>query len=371
MEYGNGAVENLVDQHFWQGKNVLITGHTGFKGGWLSLWLQSLGAQVTGFALPAHTSPNLFQLVNVGAGMTSIIGDVKDFDSLYLAIKKHKPEIIFHLAAQSLVSESYANPLETFNTNILGTVNLFEAVRQTDTVKALVNVTTDKCYENNFQKKTYQENDRLGGYDPYSSSKACAELVTASYRQSFFNARVGVATARAGNVIGGGDWSADRLVPDIMRAYTAKIPLQIRYPDAVRPWQFILEPLQGYLLLAKKLYLQPEVFAQAWNFGPEEGDTKSVRWITEYLLSCGLKNALNPVFLDTNTIHESHYLKLDCSKAKEKLEWNPRWQLEKALQETLKWYQACQLQKNMRNFTLAQIEEYCHGSSITCSDSNC
>jgi CDP-glucose 4,6-dehydratase len=358
-------VENLVDNTFWQGKKVFLTGHTGFKGGWLSLWLQTLGADVTGYALPPATTPSLFHYTDSSRGMTSIMGDVRDAASLQAAIHQSQPEIIFHLAAQPLVRYSYAAPVATFDTNIMGTVNLLEAVRLTGSVRAVVNITTDKCYAEQHTTNPYHENDRLGGRDPYSCSKACAELVTAAYRQSFFQSpvRVGVATARAGNVIGGGDWAQDRLVPDIMRASAASQSLQIRYPDAVRPWQFILEPLQGYLLLAEKLFSQPELYSQAWNFGPAAEDSKSVRWVTDYLLGLGATQTIQLSYLAAPDLPESSILKLDCTQAQEKLAWKPRWDLEKALQETFKWYQAARQQPNMREFTLMQIEEYCHGSN--------
>lgn len=348
---------------FWQGKRVFLTGHTGFKGGWLSLWLQHLGAQVTGFALPAPTTPSLFECAQVANGMTSIIGDIRDGVALAAAMNEAAPEIVIHMAAQPLVRRSYIDPVETYSTNVMGTVNLLEAVRQTASVRAVVNVTTDKCYENKEWVWGYRENEPMGGFDPYSSSKGCAELVTAAYRNSFFNVaryhehRIAIATARAGNVIGGGDWAEDRLIPDILRAIQQGQSVNIRSPHAIRPWQHVLEPLSGYLALAEKLHTRGTAFAEAFNFGPAEEDAKSVQWIVQELTqqwgdgaSWHLDSGKHP--------HEAHYLKLDCSKARVSLAWSPRWHLAQALQAIIVWHKARQSGEDMRAICLQQITDY-------------
>jgi CDP-glucose 4,6-dehydratase len=280
VEFRQGAVENLgVNPRFWQGKKVLLTGHTGFKGGWLALWLQTLGAKVTGYALPPPTDPSFFDKARILHGMTSNVGDVRDLAALTSAVRQAAPEIIIHMAAQSLVRPSYADPVATYSTNVMGTVNVLEAARAQSAVRAIVIVTSDKCYENTGAQRAFRESDRLGGHDPYSNSKACAELVAAAYRDSFFSgdeAAAAIATARAGNVIGGGDWSADRLIPDAIRAFGAKLPVQLRYPHATRPWQHVLDPLAGYLLLAEKLCATPADCAEAWNFGPAPDQVMTV-----------------------------------------------------------------------------------------------
>ena len=344
-----------MDHRFWCGKTVLITGHTGFKGSWLSLWLTSMGAKVTGYALEPSQSPNLFNALDMGNDMGSIIADINDFDTLSLTLKQNKPEIVFHLAAQSLVKPSYENPIETFQTNVMGTVNLLEAVRHCDTVKAVVIVTSDKCYENHEKSIPYQENDRLGGFDPYSNSKGCAELVTQSFRQSFFaDSTVHVASARAGNVIGGGDWSDYRLIPDVIKAKQTQTRLDVRNPNAIRPWQHVLEPLSGYMTLAQALYLQGEAYAEAWNFGPDASGMKTV----EYLL--GQVEKRWPDFEwftqpQQQHHHEAQTLMLDCSKAKQKLNWHAKWSVDEALTETLDWYDAFYSKQPMRKISLEQI----------------
>jgi CDP-glucose 4,6-dehydratase len=345
----------VINTSFWKNKSIFITGHTGFKGSWLTLWLQALGAHVTGFSLP-EAEESLFKVAHVNHGISHIIGDIRDSEALQKAINTAAPEIVFHLAAQSLVRYSYAHPALTYSTNVIGTVNLLDAIRQQKSVKAIVNVTSDKCYENKEWSWGYRESDRLGGFDPYSNSKARSELVTEAYRRSFFstNDSTRLASARAGNVIGGGDWSPDRLIPDLMRAYLNQIPLELRYPHAERPWQYVLEPLSGYLLLAEKLYDQEIEMASAWNFGPNESDVKSVQWIV---------NAMQRLFDQKITVsinstgihHEATYLKLDCSKAKAKLKWKPTWGLEKGLKETSDWYKAFKQKKDMRSFTLQQL----------------
>jgi CDP-glucose 4,6-dehydratase len=365
---------------FFLGKKVLITGHTGFKGSWLSLWLQSLGAQVVGFALAPPSNPSLFEVANVGAGMTSIIGDIRDLAHLRAVFAEHQPEIVIHMAAQALVRYSYVEPVETYSTNVMGTVNLLEAVRMTPGVKAVVNVTSDKCYENREWAWGYRENEPMGGFDPYSNSKGCAELVTAAYRQSFFQQSTinstsstinnqpstasiihqplpALASARAGNVIGGGDWAEDRLIPDIMRAISAGRPVNIRNPHAIRPWQHVLEPLSGYLLLAQKLYEEGAAFAEGWNFGPNDEDARPVQWIVEQLTQAWGEGA-SWVVDSGNHPHEAHYLKLDCSKARAQLNWHPGWHLDETLGKIVAWQRAYQNKKDMREITLQQISAY-------------
>jgi CDP-glucose 4,6-dehydratase len=347
---------------FWKGKRVLLTGHTGFKGCWLSLWLQSMGAQLVGYALAPPTKPSLFEVANVGQGMTSIIGDVRDLNYLQSTIAEHKPEIFFHLAAQPLVRYSYVDPVETYSTNVMGTVNILEAVRKVGGVKAVVNITSDKCYENKEWAWGYRENEPMGGYDPYSNSKGCSELVTSAFRNSFFNPadylkhRVALASARAGNVIGGGDWAADRLIPDILRAIELGKPVVIRNPGAIRPWQHVLEPLCGYLQLAQKLYEDGPSYSGAWNFGPDDSDAKPVFWIVENMTrlwegaSWVLDGAAHP--------HEARYLKLDSSKSRSLLGWRPGWNLTTAIGAIVDWQQAFLLREDMREKSLSTIRNY-------------
>jgi len=352
------AVEGVeVNSDFWRDKRVLLTGHTGFKGGWLSLWLQSMGAQVVGYALAPPTNPSLFEVGKVAAGITSIIGDIRDFDNLCAAFTKHRPEIVIHMAAQALVRHSYVKPVETYATNVMGTVNLLEVVRNTDSVRAVVNVTTDKCYENKEWDWAYRENEAMGGFDPYSSSKGCAELVTAAYRRSFFESGcVALASARAGNVIGGGDWAEDRLIPDFMRAIDAGEILKIRSPKSTRPWQHVLEPLSGYLRLAEYLFMEGEAFAEGWNFGPKDEDARPVSWIVKRLAE--MQQDIKWQCDLTPQPHEAHYLKLDSSKAKIRLGWQARWRLQTALQKTLEWHQAWRNGEDMQEFTLSQVSQY-------------
>ena len=347
-----------VTLDFWRGKRVFLTGHTGFKGGWLSLWLQAMGAEVHGYALNPPTEPNLFTAAKVGTGMASSkIADIRDADKLRDAMQTARPEIVFHLAAQPLVRYSYAQPVETYAVNVMGTVHLLEAIRATPEVKAVVNVTTDKCYENREWVWGYRENEPMGGFDPYSSSKGCAELVTAAYRRSFLeSAGVALATARAGNVIGGGDWAADRLIPDFLRAMDAGETLNIRSPQSTRPWQHVLEPLSGYLMLAERLYTDGEVFAEAWNFGPADEDARSVQWIVERLAE--MRKDVNWQRDEAPQPHEAHYLKLDSSKAHNRLGWQPCWRLQAALHKTLEWHEAWRKAEDMRSVTMAQIAGY-------------
>ena len=358
-----------MDASFWKGRRVFLTGHTGFKGGWLSLWLQSLGAEVTGFSLEPPTDPSLFVVARVAEGMTSIIGDIRDGNELRLAMQAARPDVVIHMAAQPLVRYSYANPVETYSTNVMGTVHLLEAVRATETVRAVVVVTSDKCYENREWVWGYRENEPMGGYDPYSNSKGCSELVVSAYRSSYFNPAdyashgVALATARAGNVIGGGDWAGDRLIPDIMRAIEKGEPVLIRSPHSIRPWQHVLEPLSGYMLLAERLFTDGVKFAEGWNFGPAEADARPVEWIVDRLCvlwgegaSWRIDGKIGP--------HEAHYLKLDCSKAKSALDWKPVWNLEQALVKIVAWHKAAILGRDLRSETCTQINDFHRNFSI-------
>ena len=352
-----------VNRTFWKDKKVLLTGHTGFKGSWLSLWLQSLGANVLGYALPPQTQPSLFEIANVADGMTSIIGDVRDLEQLMAVISGRRPEIIIHMAAQPLVNYSYENPIETYSTNVMGTVNVLEAIRQSESARVVVCVTSDKCYENREWLWGYRENEPMGGHDPYSSSKGCAELIISAYRNAYFPAekyehhRVALASARAGNVIGGGDWAQDRLVPDIMKAILANRPAMIRHPNATRPWQHVLEPLNGYLCLAEGLWVRGPELAQGWNLGPSDDDARSVSWVVERLTSLWGENARWEVD-PTQHPHEATYLKLDCSKAKSLLGWSPKLRLPTTLEWIVEWYRGYQQNQNMRYLTEAQIARY-------------
>jgi len=350
--------EMVVNRNFWKGKKVFITGHTGFKGGWLTLWLADMGAEVHGYALNPPTEPNCFTVCNLQSQVTeSTIADIRDGALLTQAMQLAKPEIVFHLAAQPLVRHSYAAPVETYAVNVMGTVNLLEAVRQTPSVKAVVIVTTDKCYENREWVWPYRENEAMGGFDPYSSSKACSELVTAAYRRSFLQPTgIHIASARAGNVIGGGDWAADRLIPDFLKAIYSQQTLTIRSPQATRPWQHVLEPLAGYLMLAHALYEQGNSYAEAWNFGPEESDARPVQWIVENL--CNQVPGASWQCDASPQPHETNTLKLDSSKAKHELGWYPKWNLQTALSMTLDWSKAWSEGNDMTIASLEQIHNY-------------
>lgn len=351
---------SMLFNNIYKGKKVLITGHTGFKGSWLSLWLIKLGADVIGYALEPPTKPSHFELLNLN--MISIIGDIRDRDKLNSIIKTYKPDIVFHLSAQPLVRYSYINPLETFEINVMGTINLFEACRNTESVKAIVNVTSDKCYENKEWIWGYRENDPLGGYDPYSASKACAELVTISYRNSFFNPEdygkkhnILLASVRSGNVIGGGDWGRDRLIPDIVRAITKNKKLYIRNPKATRPWQHVLEPLSGYLMLGQKLLEGRKEFADAWNFGPSDEGHINVETVVKSVKKRWNKFEYGIDSMSDN-LHEAGLLKLDCSKAYTLLHWKPVWSFEKALDLTVRWYRG--YYEEGKIYTEEDLEEY-------------
>jgi CDP-glucose 4,6-dehydratase len=348
---------------FWRGKRVFLTGHTGFKGSWMSLWLQNLGADLTGFALQPPSIPSLFEEANIAVGMNSIDGDIRDLSALQQAMQTAKPEIVIHMAAQSLVRYSYINPVVTYATNVMGTVHLLEAIRNTPGIKAVVNITSDKCYENREWVWGYRENEPMGGFDPYSNSKGCAELISAAYRSSFFNADnyaqhgVATATVRSGNVIGGGDWAQDRLIPDILAAFELGRKVDIRNPHAIRPWQHVMEPLRGYLTLAEKLFEHGPSFGEGWNFGPNDEDAKPVGWIVEQMAA--LWGADANWQIDTGEHpHEAHYLKLDTSKARSRLNWHPALRLKDALKLITDWSKQRQTGANIRQLTLTQLQAY-------------
>ena len=348
---------------FYKNKRVFITGHTGFKGSWLCILLNMLEADIYGYALDPPTTPSLYKESNLDNIVNSSISDIRYLDKLKATIQKAQPEIVIHMAAQPLVRESYLNPVDTYATNVMGTVNLLEACRQTPSVRAIVNVTTDKCYENKEWHWGYREYEPMGGYDPYSNSKGCSELVTSSYRNSFFNPtnyhdhKVALATARAGNVIGGGDWATDRLIPDFIKAITEGKKLKIRSPYAIRPWEHVLEPLHGYLLLAKKLYTEGAEYAEAWNFGPDDNDAQNVQWITETICSFWGGDATYEIDKNPQP-HEANYLKLDCSKAKAKLGWYPTWDIKTTIDSIVEWNKAFINDKDMLKITTNQINHF-------------
>lgn len=356
----------MVDVAFWRGKRVFLTGHTGFKGSWLSLWLQQMGSLVKGYALAPDTHPSLFHAARVAEGMESQIGDVRDLATLRSAMTACNPDIVIHMAAQPLVRLSYDEPVETYATNVMGTVHVLEAARACSDLRAIVLVTTDKCYENKEWVWAYREDEPMGGRDPYSSSKGCAELVTSAYRQSFFSdaGAAAVASARAGNVIGGGDWSQDRLIPDILRAFAAERPVPVRNPLATRPWQHVLEPLSGYLRIAERLWQDGPRFAQAWNFGPREEDARPVQWIVERMIEqwgVDVRWVSDAGFHP----HEARFLKLDIAKAREQLGWEPRWTLARTLEMIVDWHKTFLGGADMRSHCLAEINAYQESNSAT------
>ena len=357
------TAEHIIDQAFWKGKKVFLTGHTGFKGSWLCLLLHTLGARVYGYALKPPTDPSLYELCGLNKLVDSTIADVRDGDSLTRSMAAARPDIVIHMAAQPLVRDSYKIPVDTYSINVMGTVNLFEAIRKCTSVKAAINITTDKCYENKEWLWGYRENEPLGGYDPYSSSKACSELVTSAYRSSYFNPLqyathgTAIASARAGNVIGGGDWATDRLIPDCVRSILKGEPVVIRNPGAIRPWQHVLEPLSGYLLLAQRLVTDGPLFAEAWNFGPDDNDAQPVEWLVRRLCEKWGQGA-SFIADQGKHPHEANFLKLDCSKARTRLGWHPRWALGKALDSIVDWTRAYQQGTGVNNVCLAQITEY-------------
>lgn len=347
-----------VNPDFWKGKRVFLTGHTGFKGSWLGLWLQSMSVDLHGFALEAPTTPALFHRADVESNMQSTLGDIRDHESVVAAMQECKPDIIIHMAAQPLVRYSYQAPIETYATNVMGTLYVLEAARQVGTARAIVNVTTDKCYENREWVWGYREDEPMGGFDPYSSSKGCSELVTSAYRHSFFQkAGVALASARAGNVIGGGDWAADRLVPDILRAFEKSLPVVIRNPRATRPWQHVLEPLSGYLLLAERLYEDGHAFAEGWNFGPVGEDVRPVQWIVERMVQAWGAGASWQIDAGTHP-HEANHLKLDIAKANARLGWQPRWSLGTALDYTMEWHHHWLAGGDVQSRCLREIAQY-------------
>ena len=352
-----------VQPEFWRGRRVLLTGHTGFKGAWLSLWLQRMGAEVTGLSAGVPTEPSLYGLARVGDGLSSVTADVRDYEAVARAVAEARPEVVMHMAAQSLVRPSFADPRGTYETNVMGTVNVLEAVRVAGGVRVVVNVTSDKCYDNREWDWGYREYEPKGGHDPYSNSKGCAELVTDAYRRSFFapDGETRLASARAGNVIGGGDWADERLIPDIMRGALSGEPILIRNPEAIRPWQHVLNPLSGYLLLAQALW-DDAALADGWNFGPADEDARPVRWITQRLTE------LWPDEIDWRVDegphpHEARYLKLDSSRARARLGWAPRWDLGRGLDATVEWYRALHKQQDLRDVTLGQIEAFHYASA--------
>lgn len=361
MDRRESALENMVND--WNGRRVFLTGHTGFKGSWLAVWLSSWCARVRGYALNPSTDPNLFTLASVGGLVEDVRGDIRDLVKLQASMREFEPELVIHMAAQPIVRRSYSDPLGTYATNVMGTVNLLEAVRKTPSVRAVVCITTDKVYQNQEWPWPYRETDRLGGFDPYASSKACAEIISAAYRSSFFSAEqlrghaVALATARAGNVIGGGDWSEDRLIPDLVRGFCSRQMVLIRQPGAIRPWQFVLDPLHGYLILAERLLNEEQKFASAYNFGPRDEDSWCVEQIATKLVRIWGDGASWRRNSDLGA-HEAHCLRLDASKARFELGWEPRLRIETALEWTMEWYRSWRDGKNMADFTAKQIEEY-------------
>lgn len=353
------GIKGKVNASFWKEKKVFLTGHTGFKGSWLSLWLQSMGAVVKGYSLDPPTSPSLFEEADVAVNMESEIGDIRDLAQIKKSMLDFNPDILIHMAAQPLVRLSYIEPVDTYTTNVIGTVNVLEAARSCENLKAIVSVTTDKCYENKEWAWGYRENEPMGGHDPYSSSKGCAELVTSAYRNSFFNTKdtAALATARAGNVIGGGDWAEDRLIPDILKAFENSQAVVIRNPLSTRPWQHVLEPLSGYLVLAEHLYTYGQEYAEAWNFGPKEEDCKPVNWILDQMVATWGEGASWELDKNNNP-HEAGFLKLDCSKAALKLHWQPKWNLQNTLSLIVNWHQDWRAGKNMNELCLQEIANY-------------
>lgn len=354
-----GRLKGQVNPEFWKDKRVFLTGHSGFKGSWTSLWLQYLGANVKGYSLEPPTKPSLFVEASVGENMISEFGNINDISTLEKSMKSFNPDILIHMAAQPLVRLSYENPLETYMTNVIGTANVLQSARLCSNLKSIVTITTDKCYENKEWSWGYRENEPMGGHDPYSSSKGCAELVTSAYRRSFFNTHNTpfLASARAGNVIGGGDWADDRLIPDILKAFEKEKIVTVRNPLSTRPWQHVLEPISGYLVLAEMLYDNGEDYAEGWNFGPKDEDCKSVEWILEKMTQ-KWGNGANWKLDGQKNPHEAGFLKLDCSKAAQKLNWFPQWNLEQTLDLIINWQHNWLSGSNMKSECLKEIINY-------------
>ena len=350
-------LEIMIDKQFWNGKRVFVTGHTGFKGSWLSLWLAHLGSSVKGYALTPPTSPSLFNEVKVDSIIDSQIGDIRDQQELHDSMVVFSPDILIHMAAQPLVRYSYDSPIETYEVNVMGTAKVLEVARSCPNLKAIVNITTDKCYENDDRPYGYKEEDPMGGHDPYSSSKGCAELVTSSYRRSFLQDQgIGLASVRAGNVIGGGDWADDRLIPDILRSFEKSEPVVIRNPKAIRPWQHVLEPLSGYLVLAQKLYKNQKKYAEGWNFGPNDDDAKSVDWILDHMIE--LWPGASWVLNENENPHEAKLLNLDISKASRLLGWTPTWDLPMTLGHIIRWHKLWLGGADMRKVCITEIDNF-------------
>ena len=347
----------MVDHSFWKNKKVFITGHTGFKGGWMSMWLYSMGAIVKGYSLEPLGKESLFNIASIEDLTNSEIGDIRDLRKLSNSIEDFSPDILIHMAAQPLVIKSYSKPVETFETNVIGTANVLEAARHSKTIKAIINITTDKCYENDGRQKGYKESDPMGGIDPYSSSKGCAELVASSYKRSFFDTLgIGIASVRAGNVIGGGDWAENRLIPDILRTFSMNQTLSIRNPSATRPWQHVLEPLSGYLMLAEKIYLDPNKYSGAYNFGPEENDVQAVEWIVKKMAQ--FWQGSKWVIEETSELHEAHYLKLDIDKASKIIGWTPQMRLEESLLKIYEWHMHYINNQDMQKYSINEIKSF-------------
>jgi CDP-glucose 4,6-dehydratase len=350
---------NISQKSFWENKKIFLTGHSGFKGSWLSIWLLNLGAKVKGFSLRPNTDPNLYQEAGLGHHFESDFGDIRDLETISNSIKKFNPDILIHMAAQPIVSQSYKNPVDTYSTNVMGTLNILEASKNCSNLKSILAITTDKCYENQETDKLYKEDDQLGGYDPYSSSKGCCEILISSYRRSFFNemSSPGLASARAGNVLGGGDWAQNRLIPDILKSFEKEENVIVRNPQSIRPWQHVLEPLSGYLNLAEKLYLDSSKFSEPYNFGPREKDCKSVIDIVEKISELWGTSASWKIKED-NSFYESKSLKLDISKARRKLFWEPKWEISKALKRTVLWHKKWLNNRDAAEACIADIKKY-------------
>ena len=355
MLHGKSGMNNK----FWKNKNIFITGHSGFKGSWLSIWLNELGANVTGYSLSPDSKISMFESLSIEKHIKTVYGDVRDYEDLKANIALSKPDIVIHMAAQSLVLESYQNPMDTYKTNLMGTVNIMNAMKDIPSIKAFINITSDKCYENKKNSKDFKEDDALGGFDPYSSSKACSEIITGAYRNSFYKDTVAIATARAGNVIGGGDWASNRIIPDYIKKNNQKQKLTIRNPKSIRPWQFILEPLSGYLRLAEKLFLEGQGYAESWNFGPDNKDDQSVEWlIAKFDKEYGGGGNFE-IKSNNNLPYEANYLKLDCSKSNKRLNWIPKLSIEESISMTSAWYKNFYEESlDMYTFSVDQIKQF-------------